>query len=128
VRIRVDPMVPIEGWEEAYQELIDDIFNALEPERITFGSLRGLQSTINEAWDKSWVKYLTEKTEWGEGERTEWGRKIPFELRFKMYKWLVDYVRKEKKYKGFLAMCKETLGMWVKMGWDYRECRCNCVW
>lgn len=123
-RIRIDPMVPIEGWEESYRGLVDDIFDVLEPERITFGSLRGLQSTIIAAkkakQDMSWARFLSEKT--------EWGKKIAFDTRLQMYKALVDQIRGEHRYKGHLAMCKETLGMWTKMGWDYRKCKCNCVW
>jgi spore photoproduct lyase len=57
VRLRIDPMVPVEGWKEGYLELIDDIFTSFIPDRITIGSLRGLQSTINNSHDKSWIKY-----------------------------------------------------------------------
>ena len=47
VRIRIDPMIPIENWQKYYLELLCIIFDNLTPERITLGSLRGLQSTIN---------------------------------------------------------------------------------
>ena len=57
-RIRIDPMVPIENWELHYKELIDEVFNAFMPERITIGSLRGLQSTINAAKDKTGLRTL----------------------------------------------------------------------
>jgi len=42
IRVRIDPMVPISGWQEGYLELIDQIFTEFKPERITLGSLRGL--------------------------------------------------------------------------------------
>jgi spore photoproduct lyase len=71
IRIRIDPMVPIDNWKESYQELLDFIFENLTPERVTLGSLRGLQSTINGCSDKSWVKYLR--------ETSNWGRKIDFQ-------------------------------------------------
>lgn len=35
VRVRIDPMVPISGWQESYIELIDQIFAEFKPERIT---------------------------------------------------------------------------------------------
>ncbi|GAH93056.1 unnamed protein product, partial [marine sediment metagenome] len=53
VRIRIDPMVPIEEWLGNYTGLIDEIFSKFIPERITLGSLRGLQSTINGTKDTS---------------------------------------------------------------------------
>jgi len=65
VRVRIDPMVPIDDWKEYYLQLVDLIFENLAPERITLGSLRGLQSTINGCSDKSWVKYLKESSNWG---------------------------------------------------------------
>ncbi|MDI6655469.1 MAG: hypothetical protein QME59_06250, partial [Candidatus Hydrothermarchaeota archaeon] len=49
IRIRIDPMVPIKNWERHYANLMDNIFSGFKPERITLGSLRGLQSTINAA-------------------------------------------------------------------------------
>lgn len=117
-RIRIDPMVPIKNWERHYANLIDDIFSNLEPERITLGSLRGLQSTINAAKDKSWVVYLQEKS--------NWGKKIPLEIRYKMYSTTINYLKDEYNYDG-VALCKETIGLWEKLGMDYREIRCNCT-
>ncbi|KAF5430506.1 spore photoproduct lyase, partial [Candidatus Methanomarinus sp.] len=67
-------MLPVENWKQKYVELLDDVFSNLIPERITFGSLRGLQSTINNSTDKSWVEYLSEKS--------NWGKKVDFELRY----------------------------------------------
>ncbi|GAH99661.1 unnamed protein product, partial [marine sediment metagenome] len=61
---------------ESYIELIDEIFLRFIPERVTFGSLRGLQSTINGTKDTSWVKYLK--------EGSNWGRKIDFTTRYGM--------------------------------------------
>jgi len=52
VRVRIDPMVPVENWREHYSELLAILFDNLRPERITLGSLRGLQSTINGCTDK----------------------------------------------------------------------------
>jgi spore photoproduct lyase len=118
VRIRIDPIVPIKNWENNYLHLIDTIFSNFKPERITLGSLRGLQSTINNCKDKSWVEYLE--------ERTNWGLKIPFEKRFEIYNTLIKYLRKEYNYKN-IGLCKETLEIWGKLGMDYRKIKCNCI-
>ena len=117
-RIRIDPMVPIKNWERHYANLIDEIFSSFKPERITLGSLRGLQSTINAAKDKSWVMYLKEKS--------NWGKKILLETRYKMYSTAIDYLRDEHNYDR-IALCKETIEIWEKLGMDYREIRCNCI-
>lgn len=118
VRIRIDPMVPIDGWKKSYIELIDDIFLSFIPERITIGSLRGLQSTINNSTDKTWVPYLDDSS--------NWGKKITFDKRLDMYNTLINHLN--KKYDYFdIGLCKETIEMWKKIGLDYKSIKCNCT-
>jgi spore photoproduct lyase len=119
VRIRIDPMVPMDNWEGLYRELIDTIFSKFRPERITLGSLRGLQSTINGTKDTTWVHYLK--------ETSNWGKKIDFKTRFQMYWSITTYLKKKHKYDQ-IALCKETKAMWQKLGMDYKNIKCNCVW
>lgn len=119
VRIRVDPMVPIENWGGHYRDLVDKVFSQFVPERITLGSLRGLQSTINGTKDTSWVHYLK--------ETSNWGKKIDFITRLNMYLDIISYLDKKYEY-GRVALCKETRGIWSKIGLDYRKIECNCVW
>ena len=123
VRIRIDPMVPILDWRKYYIDLIDSIFAKFVPERITLGSLRGLQSTINgtrgKGKDGSWIKYLTESS--------NWGKKIDSNLRYRMYLVIIEYLKKRYNFIE-LALCKETKAIWQKLGMDYKKIRCNCVW
>jgi len=119
VRIRIDPMVPIENWESVYQDLINKIFSRFRPERITFGSLLVLQSTINGTKDTSWVHYLK--------ETSNWGKKMDFTTRLKMYSNVITYLKKRYSYDK-IALCKETKAMWQKLGMDYKNIKCNCIW
>jgi spore photoproduct lyase len=118
VRIRIDPMVPIEGWNEAYSDLVDRVFDRLRPDRITLGSLRGLQSTINNARDRSWLPYLD--------ERSNWGKKVAFATRKEMYESVIKRLGKDFNYRD-VALCKETVEIWEELGMDYRKVRCNCT-
>ncbi len=122
VRIRIDPMVPILDWRKYYINLIDSIFAKFVPERITLGSLRGLQSTINgtrgKGKDDSWIKYLTESS--------NWGKKIDSNLRYRTYLVIIEYLKKRYNFTE-LALCKETKTIWQKLGMDYKKIRCNCV-
>jgi len=120
-RIRIDPIVPYpEGeWKKHYRALIDRIFSRFFPERITLGSLRGLQSTINEAKDKSWVEFLK--------ERSKWGKRIPFRQRRETFRVILDYLRTNYDYTN-VAICKEPVMIWESLGMDWRKCKCNCVW
>ena len=118
VRIRIDPMVPVPNWQKHYTDLIDGLFSEFVPERVTLGSLRGLQSTINHATDKSWVSYLS--------ENSGWGKKIDFDTRFRMYHTMIHHL--EDKY-GYVnvGLCKETISIWDKLGKDYAKIACNCI-
>jgi len=108
IRIRIDPMIPINGWKEHYSELVTNIFEGfrLHPERITIGSLRGLYKTIRYARDKKWVNYLNRK------ERTGWGLKIEKKLREELYTFILKKILEQREFKGDLALCKETPQMW----------------
>ena len=121
VRVRFDPLVPYpeDEWRTPERELVDAVFSEFTPERVTTGSLRGLQSTINEAKDKTWVDYVTEPS--------RWGRRIPFELRLETFQVIVEYLKEEYDY-THVALCKEPMRMWDSLGMDWRKCRCNCVW
>ena len=119
VRIRIDPMVPIKNWEEHYFQLLDILFSNFMPERITLGSLRGLQSTINGCTDKSWVKYLRESS--------NWGKKIDFETRAEMYSVMINQLKNVYSFPN-VALCKETVEMWNALGLNYKKIKCNCVW
>ena len=118
VRIRIDPMVPIENWRKSYLELLELIFEKFIPERITLGSLRGLQSTINGCSDKTWVRYLK--------ETSNWGKKIDFLTRYKMYITIIQELREKYNFHK-IALCKESILMWNALKMDYRKIRCNCV-
>lgn len=122
VRLRIDPMVAIKNFEYHYRRLVDDIFHELTPSRITLGCLRGLTSTIAMAKDKSWVKYLS--------ERSNWGRKPPIETRFALYANIIEHLIDNYDYHN-VAVCKDTLAIWKmlkkKYGLDYRYMKCNCT-
>jgi spore photoproduct lyase len=119
VRIRIDPIVPVPDWEKHYTSLIDQIFDSFIPSRITLGSLRGLQSTVNGCTDRSWLEYLKESS--------NWGKKIEFETRYELYAAIARQLKDSYHY-GNVALCKETVAMWARLGMDYRKIKCNCVW
>lgn len=127
-RIRIDPMVPIKGWEKDYCDLIDQIFGAFKPNRITLGSLRGLYKTIQycKPEHRFWIRFLSEK-------ETGWGKKIGFALRLSLYSVIINHL-KEKHNFSDVALCKETPTVWEKLGMNpstypgWERCKCNCTW
>lgn len=119
-RCRIDPVVPIDGWEKEYARLVDEVCTTTSVERVTVGTLRGLQRTINFAnklkYDTTWTEYLE--------EQTGWGKKMKDELRYEIYDFLVDRV---KSYGVEVGICKETTAMVKRFGWNRGNLKCNCV-
>jgi len=109
VRIRIDPIIPIEGWPFYYNDLIYKLCSELNPSRITIGSLRALKKTIKYAKDKSWLKYINRFS-----EKTTWGLRIEHKLRMKMFELIISILR-DNGYKGPIALCKEPLRMWKEL-------------
>jgi len=118
IRVRVDPIVPIRKWKKEYFGLVDLVLSRFLPERITLGSLRGLQSTINNTKDESWIRFLE--------ENSNWGKKVTFEKRYLMYSTLIEYLRTKYDYTR-VGLCKETVEMWNRLDMDYTNILCNCT-
>jgi len=132
LRLRIDPMIPVESWEKHYTTLIDLIFSKyeLKPERITLGVLRGLYKTIRFSKERSWIRYLDKS------ERTGWGLRPSYELRKAMYIHIIEKLR-EYGYRGYIALCKETYNMWLDLAKEgylpspgergvWQNTKCNC--
>lgn len=108
VRLRIDPMVPVEDWQTGYRELIDRIMLKVpQVEVITIGSLRMKSHNLNICKelgnDISYMSYLTEKN--------QRDLRAPEEVRIEMYDFVINELRK-KGYKGHIALCKETKSVW----------------
>jgi spore photoproduct lyase len=126
VRIRIDPIFPVENWQSYYENLVYSILSALpsDPDRITLGTPRGLRKTLIFAKDRSWEKIaFTENPEY-----SGWGKKAPPTIRKEIYAFFFDKLQSLGFNKSKITICKETKGMWHEMGLDYTKCRCNCVW
>jgi spore photoproduct lyase len=118
VRLRIDPIVAVQNWENSYKGIIDNIFRKFRPERITLGTLRGLRRVIAASRDRSWVEYLDEKT--------NWGKRISLPIRVKIYRTLIDYLKNKYDFDQ-VAICKDTVEVHDMVGSDWRNLRCNCV-
>mgnify|MGYP001072642199 CR=1 FL=1 len=126
VRIRIDPIFPIDRWQRHYDDLVYSVFSKLpsDPDRITLGTPRGLAKTLIFAKDRSWEKIAFTD----EPDRTGWGKKAPTPVRKEIYLFFYDKFDNLGFDKSRIAMCKETRSMWKELGLDPKSCRCNCIW
>ncbi len=109
VRIRIDPIIPVEGWILHYTKLVDDLLDKIEPSRITIGSLRALKKTIKFSRDNSWLEYMRMFP-----EKTSWGLRIRCELRVRMFAIIIEALR-SRGYNKHIALCKEPYEVWLEL-------------
>jgi len=53
--------------------------------------------------------------------------KVEFTTRYAMYSTIINQLKQEFKYEE-IALCKETVAIWAKLGMDYKRIKCNCIW
>jgi len=136
VRIRIDPVVPFHGWQEAYSDTIKKIFQKISPERITVGTLRFEAGFYNMrdsliATEDGFKQYLKEmvpmfppkrfsglsKPKAGKYSFTE-------EKRVEIFGYIINEIR---KYSGCpIALCKESASVWNNLNLPLSKCRCVC--
>jgi len=116
VRLRIDPMVPVDGGLNNYTRLVDEVFLRLFPERTPWGSLWGLASTRNNIKDRSWLEYLCEKS--------SWGLKPSHSTRHAMYTMMMRYLREAYDYVD-VGLCKEALRMLNALELNWWNNKCN---
>jgi spore photoproduct lyase len=126
VRIRIDPIFPIEDWQASYEDLVYSLFSELpsDPDRITLGTPRGLAKTLIFAKDRTWER--TAFTD--EPEKSGWGKKAPLCLRKEIYLFFNNKLSELGFDKSKIALCKETPLMWKELGMNPQQNKCNCVW
>lgn len=120
VRLRLDPMVPIENWQTAYAAVIQQI-NELKPEMVTLGALRATSPKSLKTWatkngrDPGVFDFLTE-----ERDPSGFKYRIPFETQVAMFKFAVE--RLDPKIVP--ALCKEDRRVWQAVGLPFDGCHC----
>jgi spore photoproduct lyase len=119
IRFRVDPIIPVPGWENSYRSLLEHILEVAPPERVTFGSLRYFPNVKTYARklgrDTSAFDYASEHTP------ADGRRRIPTARRLHIYKYLIDVVPAGMEF----GLCKETEACHRALG--IKNVVCNCT-
>ena len=136
LRLRLDPVVPYTGWREGYADTIRRIFEEVEPERITIGTLRfeaGFYKMRNSIFNTGpeLPRYLDEMEPMFEPRIIE-GRKKPMvgkysfteDKRTEIFDFVINEIRKYSDCKT--ALCKESDAVWHRLGLNSGNCECAC--
>jgi spore photoproduct lyase len=117
VRLRVDPIIPIEDWQRHYRETIGRI-NDIGPDTVTLGSLRYFKNLIN------FARYGSEVFKYGEDQNDPDDRlRVPYDERKRIY----EFFMKHLKVKN-IGLCKETADMHRSLGLPGVSQSCNCTY
>jgi spore photoproduct lyase len=115
LRLRLDPIIPVEDWPRHYQELIEPI-NELEPETVTLGTLRYFKNLLN------FARYGSEVFKYGQDQHDPDDRiRIPFKERKRIYEFFMERLKVSK-----IGLCKETQDMHHELGLPGSKQSCNC--
>lgn len=125
VRLRIDPMVPMDNWKEDYSKLVKDVLK-VNPDRITLGTLRyfnGLESWAKrDGRNTDIFKYGTEQT------------KADGRIRVMNRGFIYKFIIKELLMGGYpldkIGLCKETDNIFKFLdqeGLKLNKKTCNCT-
>jgi len=139
VRIRIDPVVPIPDWENAYAEMIKKIFETINPERITIGTLR-----FEDAFFKNSHNYISEESKLfeyldgmipmlekeivhtnGKDKQSIGKISFPERQRVEIFDFIIKEIRKHSP-NIVIALCKELSPVWIAVGLDPSKIQCAC--
>lgn len=136
LRIRLDPIVPFEGWQTGYEKTIKEIFNNVTPERITLGTLRfeeGFYKMRNSIFTTgSDLPKLLEAMSpmfspkvFSHFKRPKSGKySFSEKQRTEIFKWTIEEIRKYSDCE--IALCKESANVWNRVGLPLSKCSCVC--
>ena len=136
LRVRLDPIVPLNGWQEAYAETIEAIFVKVRPERITLGTLRfedgfyKMRDSIFKSGPelptiiKDMQPMFEPKLYPGKKRPSVGKRSFSEERRVEIFNFAINEIRKYSDCK--IALCKESANVWDAVDLSRSECSCDC--
>ncbi len=124
VRLRIDPVIFYSTWEEDYISLVDNIFEYVQPTRITIGEYRpsnGLANHISSRFPDSPLLRINRSLV-KEGKKLRY----PKNLRIKMFGTIIEKIKKHSSDID-ITLCKEQSEIWRALGLNMKGLKCNCL-
>lgn len=138
LRLRIDPIVPVEGWQDMYAKAIRKIFRTIKPERVTLGTLRFeerywtirkhlVSQALLPLMDRMRPMFRPKQFTNGKGKTITTSGKYSFTARqrVEIFKFAIEEIRKHSP-ETTIALCKESLAVWRAVQLKPSRCRCVC--
>lgn len=134
VRIRIDPILKFNGWEQAYSEMINRLLTTIQPKRITLGTLR-----FEKNYFKNRESMFQNKRELlpivdtmepmlpvnqVNGKYSIGKYSFPEQDRIEIFRFIISEVCKYSN--APIALCKEIKSVWDAVGLDSSNIQCVC--
>ena len=124
VRFRIDPVIFYSTWEKDYIELVDKIFQFVQPTRITIGEYRpsnGLANHIGSRFpDSSLLRINKSMVREGGKLRYKKGQRI------EMFRTIIETIKQNRSDMN-IALCKEQPQIWKALDLNMKGLLCNCL-
>jgi hypothetical protein len=123
-RVRFSPIVPIEGWREELEGLIEDLLKCVTPDVITIDLLGWMNpGCIEDIIDVSLLdpRFMEEMRGLfadgppGQGYWPRVKHIFPHDLRRKVYEFVIGEVQRRDPRQR-VSLCNETIAMWDELG------------
>jgi spore photoproduct lyase len=124
IRLRIDPIIIYEGWQEDYIGLVDTIFRYVQPTRITIGEYRpsrGLVSHIGSRFPESTLLRINDGLV-SDGTKLRY----PEKKRVAAFRAIIDRIRQQNAEIP-LSLCKENPAIWKQLDMMINGLHCNCL-
>jgi len=127
VRWRIDPIFPVEGWENIYEQFVKQAAkDGHAPTRITLGTYREMKPGLL-TWARLWG---LPAMEWKPPRLTKDGSHyhVSVDERIRIHSFLKQAVHEAWKSTGrvpIVALCKETKEIRIKTGLMHEHCNCE---
>ncbi len=125
LRAVIMPIIPIEGWQNIYSSFLENLLKSVPLDRITLGQIcsysGALQLTERKLGNDNSISRMLEK-----GKSKDGRIRFPIKLRIKVYKYLVDTIRKLQP-KLQIGLCMEEADTFKALDMENSIGCCNCV-
>jgi len=119
VTLRLDPMIPIEGWERAYGAFVEDACAVVSPDQWTLGTLRYFPSLP--AWARKLGRDVSVFSYARERFRNDGRMRVSSDLRASMYRLAMKEIAARQPGCP-VRLCKETVDLHRQVGSGQRGC------
>jgi len=135
VRIRLDPIVPFDGWQQAYAETVKTIFERIQPERVTLGTLRfeaGFYKNRHNIFTSGpelpgileGMQPMFEPKLMTSGKESVGKYSFSEDQRIDIFSFIIKEIRRYSDCR--IALCKESSRVWDDLGLEKSRCSCVC--